>query len=123
MTVVILEDAAEDIEAGRNFYESREAKLASISLSQSFLILVHLFYTPAFTPRILASNGCSQSASRLVFTTKLKAKQLMSTRFWTCGAIRFGFEASCGRGDSEPAACTGLRGHILLHARRHVRGQ
>ncbi len=25
MTVVILEDAAEDIEAGRNFYESREA--------------------------------------------------------------------------------------------------
>jgi len=39
MTVVILEDAAEDIEAGRNFYESREAKLASISLSQSFRIL------------------------------------------------------------------------------------
>ena len=31
-TVVILEDAAEDIEAARHFHESREAELAIISL-------------------------------------------------------------------------------------------
>ena len=31
MTVVILEDAAEDIEAGRNFYESREAGIGEYS--------------------------------------------------------------------------------------------
>jgi hypothetical protein len=40
MTVVILEDAAEDIEAGRHFYESREAGIGeyfveSIHVKQS----------------------------------------------------------------------------------------
>jgi hypothetical protein len=104
MTVVVLEDAAEDIEAGMHFYESREAGIAIISWSRSFRTLVHLFRTPAFTPRILVSSGCSQSASRLVSTMRLKARQRMSMRFWTCGAILFGFVANCGRGDSEPAA-------------------
>jgi len=43
MTVVILEDAAEGIEAGRNFYESREAGIGEYFV-ESILsdLVVHL---------------------------------------------------------------------------------
>ena len=121
MTVVILEDAAEDIEAGRHFYESREPGIGEYFVESVLSDLGSLVLYAGIHPYISASSGCSQSASRLVFIMKLKARQLMFTRFWTCGAIRFGFEASCASGDSEPAACTGLRGHIVLDTRRHVR--
>ena len=90
MTVVILEDAAADIESGRQFYETREQGSAIISLSRSYQILVPLCSTLEFTLYALAFIACYQSAFLLAFTTRLNAKQPLSTRFWTCAETRFG---------------------------------
>ena len=105
MTVVVLEDAAEDIEAGRHFIESREAGIGDYFVESIFSDLGSLVLYAGIHP---AHFGFQRLLSKRfpfgIYYVRLKARQLMSMRFWTCDAILFGFVANCGRGDSEPAA-------------------
>jgi hypothetical protein len=72
MMVVVLEDAAEDIESGKRFYESCERELVITLPSRFSPTLTRSFFTPAFIPSILDSIGCSQSDSHSDSTMRLK---------------------------------------------------
>ena len=122
MTVVILEDAAEDIEAGRHFYESREAGIGEYFVESILSDLGSLVLYAGIHPTHFGFQRMLSKRFPFGVYYEVEGETAMFMRSWTCGAIRSGFEASCARGDSELAACTGLRGHVVLHARRQVRG-
>jgi hypothetical protein len=102
MTVVILEDAASDMEAGRRFYESCQSSIGDTSSSRSSPTLIHLLFTLGFIISSLDFTGCCRSVFRLPFITKLNETLHMFMPFSTCAAILFGFVASCRRECSEP---------------------
>lgn len=104
MTVVILEDAAEDMESGRRFYESRESGIGDYSLSPSFPILIRSFFMQGFTACIFDFTGCCRSAFRLASIMKLRVRQRMFMQFSTCAVTLFGFVASYRGECSEQCA-------------------
>lgn len=102
MTVVILEDAAEDLESGAQFYESCAIGvgayfLDSILSDLDSLILfagVHSIYFGFH--RMLSSDSPSAS------TMRWKTKWRTFMPFWICGAIPSGLGNVCGREDNCP---------------------
>jgi hypothetical protein len=71
MMVVVLDDAAEDIESGRRFYESCEAGVGDY-FTESILSDLDSFFTPEFIQSILDSPGCFQIDSHSESTMRLK---------------------------------------------------
>ena len=90
MTVVILEDAATDIETGRGFYESREQGVGDYFVQCLLSDLESLVLYAGTHGRHFEFPGCCRSVFRLEFTTKLRTARPWSMPFSTCGEIRSG---------------------------------
>ncbi len=116
MTVVILEDAAADIESGRQFYETREPGVSEYFVEAILADLASLVCTPAFTLCVSVFIGCCPSAFRSAFTMRLNARQLSFTRFWTCGGTRFGSTATAQQTIANKGTCAGRGDWQELHA-------
>ena len=82
MTVVVLEDAAEDIELGRGFYESCEAGVGDYFTESILSDLDSLAPFAGIHPSILDSIGCCRNDSRLVSTMTSKRAWHTFMPFW-----------------------------------------
>ena len=65
MTVVILEDAAEDLESGAQFYESCAAGVGDYFLDSILSDLDSLVHLPVFIPSTSDSIACCRNDFRL----------------------------------------------------------
>jgi hypothetical protein len=105
MTIVVLDSAAEDINAGRNFYDSREPGVGdyfeeSILSDLDSLILYAGIHSVHF-----GFTECFRSDFHSASIMKLKKISLLFTPSWTCDEIRFGFGKSF-EDDISPTALT-----------------
>jgi hypothetical protein len=90
-SIVVLEEAAEDIERGRQLYDLQEMGVGDYFQDTILSDIESLRLFTAFSPYILDSIALSQRDLRLESTT---AKRLYSQRFlpfWTSAGIRFGY--------------------------------
>src|SRR5215216_4428965 len=99
MTVVILEDAAEDLESGAQFYESCATGVGDYFLDSILSDLDSLILLPAFIQSTLDSIGCCRSDSHSASIMSWKTTWSTFMPFWLCAAIRSGFGNVCGRED------------------------
>jgi hypothetical protein len=67
MTVVILEDAAEDLESGAQFYESCATGVGDYFLDSILSDLTLWFFLPAFIQSTLDSIECCRNDSHSAF--------------------------------------------------------
>ena len=102
MTVFVLEDAAEDMESGRRFYESLEPGIGAYFLESILSDLRRWLSTRGFTRSILVSIGCSRSGFHLPSTMRSKARRLRFMQFWTCAGTRCGSAKSWGDASNKP---------------------
>ena len=72
MTVVILEDAAEDLESGAQFYESCATGVGDYFLDSILSDLDFLVLLPVFIQSIFNSIGCCRGDSRSVSIMRWK---------------------------------------------------
>jgi len=91
MIVVILEDAAEDLESGAQFYESCAIGVGDYFVDSLLADLDSLVLLLEFIQSTLDSIGCCRSDSRLASIMKWKTQQSTFMRFWIYGAIPVGF--------------------------------
>ena len=94
MTVVILDDAAEDIESGAQFYESCTTGVGDYFLDSILSDLDSLILLPVFIQSTLDSIECCRSDSHSASIMRLKTTWSTFMPFSICGAIRFGFGSS-----------------------------
>ena len=76
MRVRILPSAINDLEAGKDFYESQSPGLGGYFQDSLFTDIDSLFAIEGFTARSLAFIACGRSAFRLPSTIELKAGTL-----------------------------------------------
>jgi len=96
MTVLILEDAAEDLELGAQFYESCSTGVGDYFFDSILSDLDSLVLFAGIHPSTLDFIGCYRSDSHSASIIKWKTTWRTFMPFWTCGAIRSGFGVSCG---------------------------
>lgn len=97
MTVVILEDAAEDLEAGAQFYESCAIGVGDYFLDSILSDLDSLILFIGIHPIFFGFHR--MLSKRFPFGIYYEWKTTWRTfmPFWICGAIRCGFGIVCGR--------------------------
>jgi hypothetical protein len=74
MTVVILEDAAEDLESGAQFYESCATGIGDYFIDSIFSDLDSLILLPVFIQSTLDSIACCRSDSHSASIMSWKTK-------------------------------------------------
>jgi hypothetical protein len=88
--VVVLAEAAEDIEQARNFYDAQEPGIGKYCADS----LVADIESPALTtesiPIISDFTECSPSDFLSAFITAKPKRKRTSSPFWICGAIPIG---------------------------------
>lgn len=82
MMVVVLEDAAEDIEQADASMNRAKRELVITLPSRFSPTSTRLFFTPAFIPSILDSPGCSQIDFHSESTMRLKVTWLTFMPSW-----------------------------------------
>ena len=101
MTVVILEDAAEDLESGAQFYESCAAGVGDYFLDSILSDLDSLVLFAGVIPSTLDSIECCRSDFHSAFIMRWTATYSTSMPFWICGAIPCGFGNACEEIDRQ----------------------
>ena len=81
MTVVILEDAAEDLESGAQFYESCATGVGDYFLDSILSDLDSLVLLPVFIQSTLDSIGCCRSDSHSASIMRWKTTRSTCTAF------------------------------------------
>ncbi len=91
MTVVILEDASEDLESGAQFYEACATGVGNYFVDSILSDLDSLILFAGVIQSTLDFIGCCRGDSHLASTMKWKAMWPTFMPFWIFGATLSGF--------------------------------
>ena len=89
--VVVLADAAEDIEAARDFYEMQDASVGEYCVDSLLTDIESLGLFSGVHPLISGFIGCWRAASRLVFIIVSTAMKFRYLQSFICVEIQRGF--------------------------------
>jgi len=89
--VIVLADAAEDIEAARDFYETQEAGVGEYCVDSLLADIESLGLSAEFIRFISSFTGCWRAASHLVFIIASTAMKFRCLQSSICGATQIGF--------------------------------
>jgi hypothetical protein len=89
--IVVLAEAAEDLEEARRFYDEREAGVGDYCVTSLLTDLASLALFRGIHRKQWAVSGCWPAAFLSAFTTWIQSLRPASSLCWTCGWIQVGF--------------------------------